>query len=1543
MLATDSSSVVLDSTVSQPNSSPAPVRRAAVTYGRRRDNAPAPDADTSADSHSTRQKTTAGRSEDEIVPDSDEFNVPQSSLVTGASHDSDADNDEDEDGDDAMPGVTKFQFGWKKAMAEIDEMSDEELNRTGGAPGSPMKVDKGPTRRSRSPQGQQQHVPTSPAAPPAELDDLFRGSLSSLTESSSHASLPTHSSPSALPVAKRANHAYRRAVIEESSDDEPTPKKAPSSPNTSPPFPHPITTPKGRSSPTPPTSEGDMSPAVVKSKGKARARTVAPLLFDENIDASSAKDSRVASKQPERRKGKEKAKKDRPLPKKQREDLQKETARLLADRPVAINTHTRVRPLSALLDKISHGVTPAPKEPTPSMSSDPIQSFSSPPARTPPPPSRGASQAPPAPRTPSPFRPNGLLSAPPALPALPTGMSSDDEDMPSVGNLLREDQAARKDAERKKALAAMKQRALTLRQASAEARELQRGAGAGVPDGADDEDDGLEIVEDPHTVAREEAAERRTRARPSEGRSRQLRLGLGAAKASRLSASPEKKERFDMAALVKAARPAFAVGDAKRKGRAGAGNVTAAEIDRVLLESAASQSQAEIRKKEEEWMARGGRVKEGVLEPRGLEEWAEQARRVAEKREQRMMADEDSDSEDEDWKPEGAEEERGSASAESADEQEQADHETPAADAMDEDEEDLELPRPRPRPRARRLTIRPQTIDSDADSDIENADDNENLPPPGQPPRQISSEHTTDAELEFGEETDKENAKGRMFDRGEDKENKAVVRHGLGTAPRPSLGLRQASGVFGGDNSSSSPPGIGIGIDLDADEHDEPRKPLKELLSPSVEADPFSFTPSKRTREEGANVLARLQSPLPPPPLSFGASGGKGKRGLSQFFDDEEGVVDEGKPGEGGLQSASESAPAPGPMSPQPAALGGGFSQFFASGSAPVLQTPSQDPKPVALGGLADVFGSTQTQDPKPIAFGGLADAFDATQDTSGFDSLRKNVTEDISLTFTTQQLRPALDVDESLKQKAELIFEKEQEYVVEAAIRPARAAKPELYINEDGFLTQTRPDVSTPEVYRPSPSQHPNFFRTHTQTQHSQPGSASQREPLGTLAFSDTDDLGLPETPSQRPQLQRLRRRVDGDLGLDGYHSSQSPSPQKNAFSVLLAGNGNGKEKENMSKGKDKKQKQKQKQKAPLEHSEFVDEAAVESDEDDVLGFGPRRRAVGDEDEEEGAEEDKALEGLVDDAHISAEAMNEDLVQEKFKEHQEKDDALDEKLARDAAGGKLRTKRHKRHGVGLEDSDSEMEDEDDRMRRQRIAKKRRIAGDNLEDLGKNEATRAFYDAYSATVDVGTDFAFLEQDQAMDEDEDEDGADAEGALDGEDGDEEGSARPKHVSAAEMREEMRRLVREERDADLLDPNDVSWVDKQNTSDASDDDGAAPRVRVHEIGPNTRRTAKHVDTDAAFQMRVRESQRDQERMASWAKDERAAFVGGGSGRGAAVTGLGRAKAGPGAKAGTVRAGAGARGKEGQGKSAKRVQKMPSVLSAVGDRKGRFGSGS
>lgn len=74
------------------------------------------------------------------------------------------------------------------------------------------------------------------------------------------------------------------------------------------------------------------------------------------------------------------------------------------------------------------------------------------------------------------------------------------------------------------------------------------------------------------------------------------------------------------------------------------------------------------------------------------------------------------------------------------------------------------------------------------------------------------------------------------------------------------------------------------------------------------------------------------------------------------------------------------------------------------------------------------------------------------------------------------------------------------------------------------------------------------------------------------------------------------------------------------------------------------------------------------------------------------------------------------------YREHQEIDDRNLEKLHKDAVEGKLRVKRRNR-GVGMDSSDDEDEDEEDRLRRIREkmhSKKRRIDGDNLEELGQS-------------------------------------------------------------------------------------------------------------------------------------------------------------------------------------------------------------------------------
>lgn len=48
--------------------------------------------------------------------------------------------------------------------------------------------------------------------------------------------------------------------------------------------------------------------------------------------------------------------------------------------------------------------------------------------------------------------------------------------------------------------------------------------------------------------------------------------------------------------------------------------------------------------------------------------------------------------------------------------------------------------------------------------------------------------------------------------------------------------------------------------------------------------------------------------------------------------------------------------------------------------------------------------------------------------------------------------LKPALEVSSTLRQKAENIFEKEQEYVVAAAVQQNDQPKELLYVNDHGY-----------------------------------------------------------------------------------------------------------------------------------------------------------------------------------------------------------------------------------------------------------------------------------------------------------------------------------------------------------------------------------------------------------------------------------------------------------------------------------------------------------
>lgn len=74
------------------------------------------------------------------------------------------------------------------------------------------------------------------------------------------------------------------------------------------------------------------------------------------------------------------------------------------------------------------------------------------------------------------------------------------------------------------------------------------------------------------------------------------------------------------------------------------------------------------------------------------------------------------------------------------------------------------------------------------------------------------------------------------------------------------------------------------------------------------------------------------------------------------------------------------------------------------------------------------------------------------------------------------------------------------------------------------------------------------------------------------------------------------------------------------------------------------------------------------------------------------------------------------------YREHQEEDDKVVEKVVQDAVQGKMRTKKRDR-GIGFEDDESESEDEN-KVRRAKLPKKRRIEGDTL-DAYREPCSRA--------------------------------------------------------------------------------------------------------------------------------------------------------------------------------------------------------------------------
>ena len=132
------------------------------------------------------------------------------------------------------------------------------------------------------------------------------------------------------------------------------------------------------------------------------------------------------------------------------------------------------------------------------------------------------------------------------------------------------------------------------------------------------------------------------------------------------------------------------------------------------------------------------------------------------------------------------------------------------------------------------------------------------------------------------------------------------------------------------------------------------------------------------------------------------------------------------------------------------------------------------------------------------------------------------------------------------------------------------------------------------------------------------------------------------------------------------------------------------------------------------------------------------------------------------------------------YREQQTADDARLEKEVQDVVAGKRRTRRRGGAGglLGSDESDDD-DDEEARALRQRLAKKRRITGDTLDELARDPAMASFHATYQmALVDDPEEFAHLDRDQELDTEpqQDRDQGEREGGDNEDDGQDDDSDR-----------------------------------------------------------------------------------------------------------------------------------------------------------------------
>ncbi|VDB90055.1 unnamed protein product [Peniophora sp. CBMAI 1063] len=1426
-----------------------PIRRAKVTYGKRK---PVVDPDATLVSSAPATVARKDSMDEDIVPDS-EPNHHASSDESGA-----------EDG----PKVTKW--GWREQLKAIDKGEKVEAGKDEDA--TMVDVEE----RAATPPLSDHEQPTAFGTSLTALagSPLVRDKGSSASANNSPHPRLYRSAPDSSPATAPP------ATPGEDSQDQTLSGSSPAL--------FPISTPQDASPGSPPSSppaedDHELPMAISKSAStKAKGRSsVPPLSFEDSGRATtshSRKNSQVKDAH-SRRPSKEKPKKVKAPTKKDLDESRRESARLKSDQRASLPSTTIPFGLPEFLTRVTSESKPTIhppvarqplRQPQPlkatrsahSAASDPIDEFSSSPG-----PlgvevsfTREDSASPldrlssPAKPPGSPLQSNGLLSMnlfanksksqpmPYVKPAMVPPLSapnfiSGPSKLLSLGALPDDDdrtflransdsddelsfpdtRAILESASRKRQTEDLKAKKLRALEEAAKLKQLS--AHQAEPESDDD----LDILDDPRTRIKEAGEERRLHpVRPNTAQQIQRQYALAGK-----SPSKARKHHLTSSQLERAAKPRFSMPGEGKKGKEAEEGVGRDELMADLLNKHNAQAERGRKEKEEDWKNKGGTT-QTVTEKKELD--VKLLLEQVQKRQSEGPVDDEDDEEEE------GNEEFIPGQEGSGDEEAEGDDDGSArGDEMEVEFDENEQPILPASENDVPLSTSSTAVDADSDEEPQPASHAKPRPRPRRPARKSAVLSDSEDEPE-----NKENVKDAdMFEPGEDKENSVSASPSRSQGPRPLFGE-----FMSGGSGMGTPRGDGA------------RSPFKELRTPS---------PMK----VGGLGDAFGDATQGPKGVAFG--------GLDDAFADATQPATQAPKGValGGLDDAFADATQPTSAGTQPpkGVTFGGLDDAFGDATQPA-PAASQAPQGVKFGGLADGFDdATQplaagTQAPQGVKFGGLADGFDdatqplptspqgvqlggledefmdATQadgpapaavqapELQGFTALRAK--RDAPVVLQEDRLRavmPALDITATQKARYDRIFEQEQEDIV-AAARP-KPSKPVIYVNESGFLTQTRPEGDDVEIWQPSPTQRPGPSSTQlpdlgptptqlrrielspTQPTPSRPalqraGSSARRTPLGTLSVSTPGSGAMTGDEEDGTPLAPRRLFRKGEMPMVRPESPTQPQKAKkvpNVHDVLKEA-----------------QRRELRRKQRKELGEFMGDQAEESDDEMAFGWGGAKKSDDEEDSDD--DDDAELNGLMDHRDIGEEELARERVQEKVAEQEAADDARLDKRVRDIATGKERQKR-RRAGLDLSDSDDEDVDKEerDRLRREKLARKRRkTGGDTLDAMSKDEKQAAFARAYYEHIDDNETFI-----EPLPDDDEEMPMDGDDGMDG-DEDEDGEER-EVVAASDLQAQLREVARSGRGKNtVFDPNDISGFEYPGS-----DDEQPVNVRIVETAP------------------------------------------------------------------------------------------------------------